>query len=470
MLIGRESSDTSQTFVQGSLRCAPKMEGDGSSDRGNREYGMEGVGEGSTRLRGPRTRKPRSILANWTERTIPSREQTSNDAEVEGSGELRHQNSDAMDSSEVDSVRWRRSTNADADVSVWRNVADTRDGTNERIFGGRNPGTEEGTEVMEVSGWRNPRMDRRHPPMRWVRNARAPVTETSERSGLSRLADLYDSGARGSEASGSRDRGVQDPSSVIGFSSDEEDAVVTGKKPVHDVIDLAGDSLAPGNGRANGLISDGSNEEAGPSQSSGDSPPRRLMQRPASADAKRARRIMHRSGVAHPEERAVEDGLITLEDPNEIEPSGDVAPPLPEPYNLRRGRSLNLGVSTLNRLDRRPLSTSNGIRGRVRRHRFQPGGSSVVGFSDLNNLRRPFSVPSSSRNGNTDAQSNPVVNLEDPDSPTVVAVRPGNTIVLEDDGELERARQLAEDERVARELQDSFALEDLGSNQPPVRF
>jgi len=63
-----------------------------------------------------------------------------------------------------------------------------------------------------------------------------------------------------------------------------------------------------------------------------------------------------------------------------------------------------------------------------------------------------------------DAESNPVVNLEDQDSPTVVAMSPENTIVLDDDGDSDRARQLAEDERVARELQDSFALED----QPPV--
>lgn len=289
--------------------------------------------------------------------------------------------------------------------------------------------------------------------MRWVRSARAPVSESSERTSFGRLADLLDSGARASEASGSRDRGVHDTSAVIGFSSDEEDAVVAGKKPVHDVIDLAGDSPVPGSVR---------NEEAGPSQSSGESPPRRVMQRPASADAKRARRIVNRSSVSHPEERAVEDGLITLEDP---EPSGDVAAPaLPEPYDLRRGRSLNLGLSTLNRVDRRAVATSNGIRGRLRRHRFQPGGSSGVGLSDVNNLRRPFSVPSSSRNGNMDAQRNPVVNLEDQDSPTLVAVRPGNTIVLEDDGDSERARQLVDDERVARELQDSFALED----QPPV--
>jgi len=427
------------------------MEGDGSGDGVNRGFGVE---EGITRMRGPRTRKPRSALTNWAERTMPSREKTSNDSEVEGRGELRHENSDTMDASEVDSVRGGRPTIADA---LWGDEADTRGVTNESTFEGRNPRTEEGTEVVDVSGWHN---HRRHPPMRWVRSARAPVTESSERSGLGRLADLFDSGARGSEASGSGDRAVQDHSAVIGFSSDEEDAVGTGKKPVPDVINLAGDSPVP---RANGFFGNGS-EEAGPSQSSGESPPRRVMQRPASADAKRARRIIHRSGVTQPEERTVEDGLITLGDPDGTEPSGDVAPPPPEPYYLRRGRSLNLGGSALNRLDRRSLTTNNGNRGRLRRHRFPPGGSSGVGFSELNNLRRPFSVPSSSGNGNTDTQSNPVVNLEDQDSPTVVGVRPGNTIVLEDDGESERARQLLEDERVARELQDSFALED----HPPV--
>lgn len=433
------------------MKRASKMEGDGSSDGGNREYGVEGIGEGSTRLRSSRTRKPRDFLANWGQRTDASYEQGSNNSEVEANGELRQQNSDAMESSEAENgTRTARSTDADA---------------NWRYMGRRDAGAEEGRgaeEVMEVSAWRNPRMDRRH---RWVRNSRAAVAETSERTGLGRIADLFESGASGS-------RNVQDHGVVIGFSSDEDDdGVATGKQPVHDVIDLAGDSLVAGNDRANGLTIDGSsarNEDAGPSQSSGESPPRRLMQRPAFADAKRARRIMHRSAVTHPEERAVEDGLITLDDANVVEPPGDAAaaPLLPEPYNLRRGRSLNLGVSPLTRLDRRGLTASNGIRGRVRRHnRFQPGGSAGVGFSDLNNLRRPFSVPSSSRNGNMPV----LVNLDDRESPTGVAEGPGNNpIVLEDDADSERARQLLEDERVARELQDSFAQEDLGTEHPPV--
>lgn len=171
----------------------------------------------------------------------------------------------------------------------------------------------------------------------------------------------------------------------------------------HDVIDLASsDSPVP--------------EAAGPS---GESPPRR-DQRPESADAKRARRG---------------------EEP-EPEASGETeAPPSLEPYNLRRGRNnLNLGVS---RLDRRALASNNGLRGRVRRHHHR-----LQGLSEVNNLRRPFLVPDA-----------PVVNLDDQDSPSG-----NNTIVLEDDAEAERARQLAEDERVARELQNSFALED----QPPT--
>lgn len=87
-------------------------------------------------------------------------------------------------------------------------MVDICDGINERIFGGRNFGIEEGMEVMEVFGWCNFWMDRRYFLMRWVRNVCVLVIEISERSGFSCLVDLYDSGVRGLEVSGFRDRGV----------------------------------------------------------------------------------------------------------------------------------------------------------------------------------------------------------------------------------------------------------------------
>lgn len=461
------------------------MEGSGPSDEVSRELGVEGVGEGSTRWRGSRLRKPRNGLASWAERTIPSREHSSNEVEADETGVLRDQDIDTMDAREVDGGRWRRLTNAEAeaDLSVLRSMAETRDGTD-----GRNNRTEDGTEVMEVTEWRNPRLVRRHAArVRSERIARssAALTESSEGPALRHFGDLLNGRARGPEASGSRDKEVHDYSAVLGLSSDEEDGPGTGKKPVHEVIDLGGDSPLPSNGRGNGFINDGSirNEEAGPSQSPGQSPLRRLMQRPASADAKRARRIM-RSGVAFPEERDDEDEFLTSDDPHDAnEPSGDQIPvgqSRPEPHHLRRGGSLNMAAlrrerslmaasAPRSRWDGRPF-TSNGSRGRLGRHRLQPGGSSGVGLLDLNNLRRPLSGPSSSGIESTDAQMNGVVNLEEPDSPTLVSMRPGNTIVLEEDGESERARQLAEDERVARELQDSFAREDLGVERAPVHF
>ena len=467
------------------------MEGSGLSGEGSRELGVEGGGEGSIRWRSLRVRKPRNSLTSWAERTIPSREHTSNEAGGEATGESRLQDIDGMDACEVDGGRWRTLSNAEAeadiellrrrtlsnaetevDVEELRRLTEPRDGTD-----GRDAGTEEGSEVMEVPAWRNFRSARRHGNrVRVERIARASAasTETSERPGLRHFGDLLDVRARVAEASGSRDKEVRDDSGVIGFSSDEEDGIVTGKKPVRDVIDLGGDSPLPGNGRGNGFINNGSirHEEAGPSQSSGMSPLRRSMQRPASADAKRARRIMHRSGVAYPE-RNDEDELLALEDAHDvIEPPGDqipVARSLPEPHNVRRGRSLNTAASTRSRLDGRFL-TGNGSRGRLGRHRLQPGSSAGLGLSDLNNLRRPFSIPSSLGNESRDAQINGVVNLEDPDSPTLISMIPENPIVLEDDGESERARQLAEDERVARELQESFAREDLGVERAPVHF
>ncbi|KAG0613353.1 hypothetical protein M758_6G096800 [Ceratodon purpureus] len=453
------------------------MEGSGPSDEGSREVGVEVVGEGSTRWRGSRLRKPRNGLASWTERTFPSRNQSSNEAEAEETGVLRDQDIDTVDGG----GRWRRLTNAEAeaDLSVLRNMAEPRDGTDSR-----DNGTEDGTEVMEVTGWRNPRVVRRNAArVRSERVARssAALPESSEGPELRHFGDLLDGRARGTEASGSRDVEVHDYSAVFGLSSDEEDGPASGKKPAHEVIDLGGDSPQLINGRVNGLISDDMirNEEAGPSQSSGQSPLRRLMQRPASADAKRARRVL-RSGVALPEERDDDDEFLTanyLEDVNDpIWNQIPVAQSRPEPHNLRRGGSTNMAAlrrerssmaapGPRSRLDGRPF-TSNGSRGRLGRHRFQPGGSSGVGLSDLNHLRMPFSVPSSSGNDSADAQSNGVVNLDEPDSPTLVSMRPGNTIVLEDDGESDRARQLAEDERVARELQDSFAREDLGIGRP----
>lgn len=457
---GREAYPAS-----GSFGSTANMEGSGPSDEGTSKLGMECVGEGSTRWRSLGLRKPRNGFANWAEGTMPSREH-SNEGEAEGTGKLRLQDVDAMDAREVDGGRWRRTSNAEseADLSVPRSMAGTRDGAD-----GRNTGTGEGTKAMEVTGWRKPRPVRMHATM--VRSegiarthpSSAALTESNERSRLRHSGDLFDSRI---EASGSRDGEVHGYSAVLGLSSDEEDGPVTGKKPAHDVIDLGGDSPLPDSGRKNGFIKEGSvrSEEAWPS------PLRRLMSRPASANAKRARRIM-RSGVTCPEDRDDQNELLTLEDSHDVfEPLGDripVAQSRPEPYTLTRGLSLNMTASApRSRLDGR-FFNSNGSRGSLGRARLQSGGSLGVGLSDINNLRPPFSVPSSTGNESTDAQINGVVNLEESDFLTVIAMGPESAIVLEDDGESERMQQLAEDERVARELQDSFAREDLGIERAP---
>jgi hypothetical protein len=442
-------------FCRGSFRSTEEMEGSGPSDEGSRELGVEGVGEGSTRWRNSRFRKPRNGLANCAEKNIVSCEHRSNEGDAEGPVEVRPQDVDAMDAREVDVGRWSSILNAEAeaeaeaDLSVLRSTAETHD-----IIDGRNAGTEDATEVMEVTGWRNRRPVRRH--------ATRVRSEGIARVGLAALTE-----------SSSSDREVHDYS--LGLSSDEEDGSVTGKKLAPDIIDLGGDSPLPGSSRGSGFISDGNipDEEAGLSQSFGQSPLRRLAQRPASADAKRARRIMQ-SGVAYTEERDKEAEFLTLEDTHDvIESSRDqisVAQSRPESYNLRRVRSLDMAASApRSRLDG-CFFNSNGSHGRLGRARLQAGGSSGVGFSDFNNLRWPFSIPSSSANETTDAQINGVLNLEGPDCPTLVPMRPENTTVVEDDGDSERARQLAEDERVARELQDSFAREDLGVERAPVHF
>lgn len=451
----------------GAFECTVEMEGSGPSDEGGRELGVE---EGGPRCRSLRLCKPRIAngLATWADRAIPSREHSSNEAEAEGARKMRVQDGGAMDGHEVDGGRWRRLTRAEADtdLSVRRSLAETPDGTN-----GRNMGIDERTDVMQVAGWPNARADRKHAARSGWAQASADLRESSEQPGLRHFGDLLGNRVGGMEAGGSRDKEVHERGASINVSSDEEDGVVTGKKQVNDVIYLGGDSPQPADrGDGFGIR----NEEAGPSQSSGQSPLRRSMHRPASADAKRPRRIINRSRVAYPEERNDEDEPHPYEDRDDIvEPAAEQLPgarSLPEPNNLRRGRSMNVAASApRSRLDDR-FVPSNGPRGRLGRARLQPGGSSGLGLSDLNNLRRPFNVPSSSGNDSTRAHSNGVVNLEDSDSPTLGSMRPENTIVLEDDGESERTRQLAEDERVARELQDSFAREDLGVERAPVYF
>uniref|UniRef100_A0A7I4D6D7 RING-type domain-containing protein n=1 Tax=Physcomitrium patens TaxID=3218 RepID=A0A7I4D6D7_PHYPA len=370
------------------------MEGSGPSEEGSKGNEVEVLGEGSTRWRGSRVLKPCNALAGWSERATPSLEHTSNEVEVEDNGELQHQAADTMDDRETSDARWCRLANPEADVSPWRRRVriDTmpsvaRDATSGMTHDGRSVGSEGSMEVSEMSGWRNPRMNRRH----------------------------------------------------------------------------AGNS-GPGNGES------ARNEVVGPSHRSRESPVRRLMQGSASGDAKRARRIMHRSGVTNSEEPSGEGGnFLRVEDVYENSvPSGEQINVVPSP-GLRRGRSLTLGPSALGtRLVGPSHTVNNGLRRRLGRHRSQAGGGSIFEASDSNNLRRPFVIPLDTENERVVNQPNGIVNLEDPDSPTLVSVRPGNTIVLDDDGEAERARQLSEDERVARELQEAFALEDMGGSQPPT--
>ncbi|XP_024368279.1 uncharacterized protein [Physcomitrium patens] len=458
------------------------MEGSGPSEEGSKGNEVEVLGEGSTRWRGSRVLKPCNALAGWSERATPSLEHTSNEVEVEDNGELQHQAADTMDDRETSDARWCRLANPEADVSPWRRRVriDTmpsvaRDATSGMTHDGRSVGSEGSMEVSEMSGWRNPRMNRRHAGNRLERNARSltasTVVESSERSGRGGFGVLFDNISRGSEASGSRDRRIHDQS-VIGFSSDEENGPITENTQVHDVIDLADDLSPLGNTRSSGPGNGESarNEVVGPSHRSRESPVRRLMQGSASGDAKRARRIMHRSGVTNSEEPSGEGGnFLRVEDVYENSvPSGEQINVVPSP-GLRRGRSLTLGPSALGtRLVGPSHTVNNGLRRRLGRHRSQAGGGSIFEASDSNNLRRPFVIPLDTENERVVNQPNGIVNLEDPDSPTLVSVRPGNTIVLDDDGEAERARQLSEDERVARELQEAFALEDMGGSQPPT--
>lgn len=413
---------------------------------------------------------------------------------VESQGNLPEQTGDEMEVKEV-GARWRRFPNAGDGVLTGQSISgDNRlpPQVHEAIEEGQEQSSirmGDGVEVTDPSGWRNPRAhrERRHARARLdSRNNRAlaglsSITQPRERNTLGRFSELFDRQSKGPEASSSTVREAENTPVIVGVSSDEESREELEKGPIHEVIDLASDlpqydragvedlSMAHNDGIVYG--------EAGSSRNSGDSPLRRLMQRPTPGSSKRARRILHRGGRGHREAATDQGGdSLVLDDAEEgTSTSGEQRNFRQnlslEPYNLRRNRSANVVPSTLNNQFESSLnSMENSSRHRYGRHRLNRSGPGAWSrLSELSGLQSPSSmVPSDTSNASRDVELRQAVDLDESESPTVIRVRPGNPIVLDDDADTERARQLAEDERVARELQDSFTTEGFGGSQPPV--
>lgn len=474
------------------------MEGSGDGLDGSKEDVLQGNGR----------ERSASLKTNHYFRRLPSTVQVFPDPQIslavnlengmEGGvdlqGNLLDQPGDEMEVKEV-GARWRRFPNAGDGVLTGQSVS----GDN-RLPSKAHEATEEGqeqsisrmgdeVEVTDTSGWRNPRArrERRHARARLdSRNDRAlagisSLPQPRERNTLGRFSELFDRQSKGPEAGSSTVTEAENTPVVVGVSSDEESREELGKGPIHEVIDLASDlpqydragvedlSMAHNDGIVYG--------EAGSSRNSGDSPLRRLMQRPTLGSSKRARRILHRGGRGHREGATDQGGdSLVLDDAEEgTSTSGEQRNsrqnPLVEAYNLRRNRSANVVPSMLNnRLDSSLNSMENSPRHRFGRHRLHRSGPGAWSrLSELRSLQSPSSmVPSDTSNATRDVELRQAVDLDESESPTVICVRPGNPIVLDDDVDSDRARQLAEDERVARELQDSFTTEGFGGSQPPV--
>lgn len=467
-----------------------RMEGSGDGLDGSKEGVLQGNGRVRSAL----------LKTNQYFRRLPSTAQVLPDPQislavnfedgmeggVDSQGNLLEQTGDEMEVKEV-GARWRRFPNA-GDVLPGQSIS-----SDNRLPPQVHEATAEGqeqrnsirmgdeVEVTDPSGWRNPRAhrERRHARARLgSRNDRAlsgpsSITQPRERNTLGRFSELFDRQSKGPEASSSAVREAENSPVIVGVSSDEESREELGKGPIHDVIDLASDlpqydragiedlSMAHNDGIVYG--------EAGSSRNSGDSPLRRLMQRPALGSSKRARRILHRGGRGPPEASTDQGGdSLGLDDAGEgTSTSGEQRSSrlnvLVEPCNLRRNRGVNLVLSTLNSIE----NSSRYRYGRHRLNRSGPGAGSRL--SELSSLQSPSSMtPSDTSNVSRDIELGQAVDLDESESPTVISVRPGNPIVLDDDVDTERARQLAEDERVARELQDSFTTEGFGGARPPV--
>lgn len=418
--------------------------------------------------------------------------------EMDGSGDVSERGGDAHETNEVGGAKWQKSRISRASGSTSQSSPEGRvpsPGRDSEVvdeesrIGTKGAGNGVVSEVQDHAG-RSTRL--RRPPRsakvkvdlsnRRLRGTPA-VTQRIESTEPAAFAELSGSQSRGAEASGSGSRDFLSSSSVLGVSSGEKTAIVLGKEPSQEIIDLVSDSPPYGSARTEGMSlfnregPSGGRGEAGPSQHSVVSPLRRPLQRSTAQRAKRPRELRDMSGRGSSQRPIDLGGDLLIPSGNDqgsilesVDPRNTVLPLL-ERYNLRRSGSNMAVPSNSSGLDADLYSnmTGQGVDRRSGSHRFEQAGSGLgAGFSEFgNDLRRPtVTTDGGYESGGLDL--NRPMELENMESPRASSHIP--RIDLDDDADTDRAQQVAEDERLARELQDCYASHEIQGEQAPVYY
>ncbi len=298
------------------------------------------------------------------------------------------------------------------------------------------------------------------------RNPRLWYGSSSQALGSSAMAQYSNSNKLGHFA-GLFIQGSDVPNSSSGVFSGRELHLGSGREVSQDVIDLASDDGRSQLEMLSSFPHDHSGEP-GPSQHSGVSVPRRSNQRHLYGYAQRAR-----SRVNPQEPIDLEEDYPLRNDISQSVPwDGNSVQALAEPYNLQSNQRVNTSASR-NSSSLEP-EYSNDLP--VQEDGSQSGRNwfltttSGLGFSELwRGLCRQVGSVRGEESGDLELALS--MELDDPNPTTVDSCKPETRIALDDDdADTERSRQLAEDERLARELQDSFVSEAVVADQSPVRI